>query len=217
MGANLATQAFAHWSHLSDRAFRVLLRMCLTALDKPKDGSPAAVYFAGRELLAMSLRSDGGSPRTRYRTVAKAIAELTEVGVIEHLATGWAGQNAVYRLNLGRTNPITESTGMGGSSAHPMDVPDARPMDVPSAREWMYQVHTPRNHEEPIEELEEEKSEVELTTTSHPPRDSEPNKPATVVSIFRRTNQAQATLDQAAANVAKRKAAHQARLAEETS
>jgi hypothetical protein len=209
VGASLATQAFAHWSHLSDRAFRVLLRMSLVALDKPKDGSPAAVYFAGRELLAMSLRSDGGSSRTRYRTVAKAIAELTEVGVIEHLATGWAGQNAVYRLNLSRTNPITESPGMGGSSAHPMDGPYAHPMGVPDAREWMGVEHTPRNQEEPIEELGEEKSEVDLTTTSHPSRAI-----GNVTQLFG-TRRSREVLAEAQANVAARKAAHQARLAEE--
>src|SRR4051812_49097393 len=84
MGATLVTQVLAHWSHVSDRAFRVLVRMAVTALDKPQNGNPANIYRGGRELLAMSLRNKGGTDRTRFRSVAEAVAELTDAGAIEH-------------------------------------------------------------------------------------------------------------------------------------
>lgn len=165
MGASLVVQVLASWSHLSDRAFRVLVRMAVTALDKPQNGQPAAIYRGGRELLAMSLRSEKGTERTRNRAVAKAVAELTDAGAIEHLVTGWAGQNAVYRLTLGNTR----ADGMGGPKDHPEDGSTDHPMDVPSGTKWVVPETTPRNQEEITKERAEE--EVALsTTTSHPPR-----------------------------------------------
>src|SRR5947207_15797767 len=56
VGAALMTYVLMRWTHVSDGAFRVLTRMAVTALDEPSNGNPAEMYFAGRELLAMSLR-----------------------------------------------------------------------------------------------------------------------------------------------------------------
>lgn len=176
MGANLVMQVFAGWTHVSDRAFRVLVRMAVTALDNPGKGQAAGIYHGGRELLAMSLRNKGGTERTRYRSVAEAVAELTEAGAIEHLATGWAGQNAVYRLTLGRPESASSHNAVGGSTAHPMGVLRDHPMDVPSGTKRMGPGHTPRNQEEPIEERGEEEG-ADLQMASHPPRATdEPKK-----------------------------------------
>lgn len=173
MGANLVAQVLTRWTSLSDRAFRVLVRMAVTALDTPSKGRPAAVYHGGRELLAMSLRRDTGTARTRYRAVAKAVAELTEAGAIEHLVTGWAGQNAVYRLTLGAVQSEADDRfdgdGVGGPTDHPKDGSTDHPMDVPSGTEWVVPETTPRNQEEPPKERDEEEG-ADLQTTSHPPR-----------------------------------------------
>jgi hypothetical protein len=135
MGANLVTQVLAHWTHVSDRAFRVLVRMAVTALDNSTPKQPAGIYRAGRDLLAMSLRSEGNTA-TRYRSVKRAVAELTEAGAIEHLATGWAGQNAVYRLTLDRSNSTTGTDLMGGSYDPPEGGPTDPPMGGRNATEW---------------------------------------------------------------------------------
>jgi hypothetical protein len=164
MGATLVTQVLAYWTDVSDPAFRILIRMAVTALDAPSNGRPAAVYHAGRELLAMTFRSQKGSERTRNRAVAKAIAELTELGAIEHLLTGWAGQRAVYKLTLDRV----ERAGMGGPTDHPVGVPTDHPMGGQSATKRVVPQTTPRNHEEPIQELKEEES-VDLGTASNAP------------------------------------------------
>ena len=47
MGAYLVGFALANWSHVPDRAFRVLVRMALTALDYPNGDQPADLYFGG--------------------------------------------------------------------------------------------------------------------------------------------------------------------------
>jgi hypothetical protein len=206
MGASLVVQVLASWSHLSDRAFRVLVRMAVTALDKPQNGQPANIYRAGRDLLAMTLRSEG-SAETRYRAVKRAVAELTEAGAIEHVKTGWAGQNAVYRLTLDRSKPIR----MGGCNDHPMGGPTDPPMGGRSATEWGVAGTPPRNQED----LEEERAEEEVAlprTTSHPPRATAPN-----VVPLRRASRAADTIAAAQARRAAAREAHQARLAEETS
>ncbi|GAA3767231.1 hypothetical protein ACFQ0G_26920 [Streptomyces chiangmaiensis] len=56
MGAQLVALVLASWTHLNDTAFRILVRMALTALDKQDGKSPPHLYFGGRDLLAMSLR-----------------------------------------------------------------------------------------------------------------------------------------------------------------
>jgi hypothetical protein len=211
MGATLVTQVLAHWSHVSDRAFRVLVRMAVTALDKPQNGNPANIYRGGRELLAMSLRNKGGTERTRFRSVAEAVAELTDAGAIEHLVTGWAGQNAVYRLTLGNT--ITDE--MGGPKAHPVDGSTAHPMDVPSARKWMGPEHTPRNQEEITKERGEEEW-GSSTPTSHPPRGADSTEPPdNVIRMPKRTSRAQDEIEAAAKRQAAKRKAHQARLVAE--
>jgi len=168
MGANLVTQVLAHWTHVSDRAFRVLVRMAVTALDNPTPKQPAAIYRAGRELLAMSLRSEGNAS-TRYRSVKRAVAELTEAGAIEHLTTGWAGQNAVYRLTLDRSKSAVEPDRMGGLSDPPKGGLSDPPMGGQNDTEWGVAQTPPRNQEEFLGERDEEER-ADLRTTSHPPR-----------------------------------------------
>jgi hypothetical protein len=177
VGANLVTQVLAHWTHVSDRAFRVLVRMAVTALDNPTPKQPANIYRAGRDLLAMSLRSEG-SNETRYRAVKRAVAELTEAGAIEHLVTGWAGQNAVYRLTLDPSNAVRRPKPMGGRSDPPKGGPTDPPMGGQNATERGVAQTPPRNQEDQVEERGEEEG-VAVSTTSHPPRAtaSEPSIP----------------------------------------
>jgi len=182
MGAHLVAEVLARWTDVSDRAFRILVRMAVTALDKPQNGQPACIYRGGRELLAMSLRSEKGSARTRNRAVAKAVAELTELGAIEHLVTGWAGQNAVYRLTLSRTRLIVKdrsnSKGVGGLKDHPVDGSTDHPMDGPSGAERVVSETTPRNQEElPEERGEEESVDLRTDVTVARAREAEPTEP----------------------------------------
>lgn len=212
MGANLVMQVFAGWTHVSDRAFRVLVRMAVTALDNPGKGQAAGIYHGGRELLAMSLRSDKGSADTRYRAVKRAVAELTEAGAIEHLATGWAGQNAVYRLTLNRSKAASGPKEMGGLIGPPKGGPTSPPMGGPSGTEWGASEAPPRNHKEPLEERGEEEGAA-VSTSSHPPRATAADEPRTNVIPLKRSERVAAELAAASARVAKRKAENQARLA----
>lgn len=110
MGARLVTLVLARWTHVSDRGFRLLVRMAHTALDEPgAGGAPAGVYFGGRELLALTLRAQGGSPRTRYRDVRAVLTELLDAGAVERISDGRPGSRSAYRLTLNEARAIDTS------------------------------------------------------------------------------------------------------------
>jgi hypothetical protein len=130
MGASLVGAVLARWTHVSDTAFRILTRMALTALDNPSaDGKkPAATYWGGRDLLAMTLRRswpEGDDEKAQnarkniHRDVRRAIHELVKEGAVEIVDTGRAvrqGHRQVYRLHLlpgfqeGVTSPPEEGS-----------------------------------------------------------------------------------------------------------
>jgi hypothetical protein len=112
MGAQLVAQVLVYWTDLSDRAFRVLVRMALTALDNDgADGRPAGRYFGGRELLMMSLRAPYVAPDTDPKAhhslvvqLDRAVKELKKAGAIEPLVEHpRIGRQQVYQLALAPT------------------------------------------------------------------------------------------------------------------
>lgn len=117
MGATLVNKVVQRWSnHLSDRAFRVLVAMAVTAKDNASKDVPAAVYFGGHDALTTALaRKDGTSDSSAIRTVRRAIQELEEVGAIRLTAPAQLGSRACYLLTLNsepqlRKTPVSEST-----------------------------------------------------------------------------------------------------------
>lgn len=102
MGAQLVSLVLVRWApHISDRAFRVLVRMAHTALDADVKGRSAGMYYGGRDLLAMTLRAErGGTDEAAHRTVRRAISELLEVGAIERITAAKRGTTGAYRLRL---------------------------------------------------------------------------------------------------------------------
>lgn len=109
MGSRLVALVLARWTHLSDRAFRLLIRMAHTALDDPNGGVPAGIYFGGRDLLAMTLRSQSGSTASQYREVRTVLAELAKAGAIERIGEAHRRARAVYRLTLEQRRAIDTS------------------------------------------------------------------------------------------------------------
>lgn len=90
-----------HWSHVSDRAFRVLVKMALTAKDKPTAEVPAGLYFGGHDgLVDVLAAKEGTSHQSMLRTVRRATDELEEVGAIRVTHAAISGGNAVYELTL---------------------------------------------------------------------------------------------------------------------
>lgn len=97
---------------LSPRQRVVLVAMAAQCLDNPSTRNPALVYFGGRELLAVSL----GLPRnsTTLRGLARDIAALIEVGVVERIEGGRNGHAARYRLRLPVVDKPRRTVDKGG-------------------------------------------------------------------------------------------------------
>lgn len=163
MGSRLVSLVLARWTHVSDRAFRVLVRMAHTALDEPKDGQPAGLYFGGRDLLAMTLRNErGGKPDSLARSVRYALDELIEAGAIKRLHHGRAGRNTVYELTLAN-EPAVRKTGQGESHVPPEEESSVPPQGESHVPPRGNPAFPPRNHKEPVEELLEDQ-EINLRT-----------------------------------------------------
>lgn len=160
MGARLVSLALARWSHVSDRAFRVLVRMALTALDDPTPGSGAGLYFAGQDLLAMTLRNCGGKRESVLRSVRLAIDELIDEGAIERTKAGRSGQNAVFHLTIAGPRRIDRpdfTADRQAESAVPPQAESSVPPEAESAvPDRRNPAFLPRNQEEPVEERVQE-------------------------------------------------------------
>jgi hypothetical protein len=165
MGANLVTQVLMRWTHLNDRAFRLLVRMAHTALDKPNGVIPAKTYFGGRDLLAMTLRAErGGNPESVYRAVKRGIADLIDGGAIERTSAARSGNNGVYLLTLdsahgidrGHADNHSPDPGQGDTGGTPQgDTQGTAEGDTSGSGRGTPAV-PPICKEEPLEELWEE-------------------------------------------------------------
>jgi hypothetical protein len=209
VGATLVAQAIQHWSsHLSDRAFRVLITMAVTAKDNASKEVPAGLYFGGHEALTVALRRERSSDvASAKKTVKRAIEELTAVGAIRCTQAAVLGSNAVYQLTLNNQvgiyererQPSTLFANGGDSSCPPggdsdcppggtvqdppvgtADVPPRGTRGVPPSKEPLEEPL-----EEPSEELEEEER-VALTADVAVTREAAGvEKPETISSACR--------------------------------
>lgn len=110
MGVNLVSAVVVNHAGLSNRAFRVLVRMALSALDKTNErGQPPGLYWGGWEVLALSLgRQDLETPSARrlaQETVRRAIQELVAAGLVTPLHVAQRGTRQTYQLNLLQQQP----------------------------------------------------------------------------------------------------------------
>lgn len=117
--------AMTKWApHVPDRAFRVLMRMALTALDTPQNGRPANIFNGGRDLLASVLRAErDGSEIAIDKALKRAIADLVKVGAIRLTNRPRAGVRAIYELTLNNAiridEPLVDNSAQGDTSGTP--------------------------------------------------------------------------------------------------
>lgn len=111
MGIRNVNAAFVYWSHLPDRPFRLLIRMCQIANDDTR------TYYGGQEMLAQGLGINAPSlphddetdsdemDRIRderdaaFRRVRRALQTLTDSGVVSLLNVPRVGVRATYAIH----------------------------------------------------------------------------------------------------------------------
>lgn len=105
MGWNLVAAVVDHQAlggTLSDRAYRALTFMCWRSRDKPSDSEAAAEYSKGHVAIAMHLlgMERGGEPAGR-QAARRAVRELIDAGLIEHVDGGVGRRETTYRILIG--------------------------------------------------------------------------------------------------------------------
>lgn len=88
--------------NISDRARIALTTMCWTALDDPRNGDPAAEFWAGRQMIAAALLgiNEAGTD-TGNKAAQRAVRELIQAGLIERIRDGRGTTHARYRILIG--------------------------------------------------------------------------------------------------------------------
>lgn len=169
MGAHLVAKALTTWAPVvGDKAFRVLVRMALTALDEATETRPACLYFDDPDNLAAAMGGTG-SALSRGRLARRGIEELIGRGAVERVNRAKTGSRQVYRLTLWNapkpyeakreTRPKpdhwrgTEIESSDVASPPGSDVASPNLVDVASPEVRTWHVH-PRNQEETLEELD---------------------------------------------------------------
>ncbi|NPC96613.1 hypothetical protein [Nocardioides sp. zg-DK7169] len=112
MGIELMKIVVHRHGRLPGNAYKVLMAMAQTALDRPVDGKPARLYFGGWEPLARALghevpledKSDPGVTARRDQLqeyVRRAVSQLAREGVFERLVEHPRhGDRQVYKLTV---------------------------------------------------------------------------------------------------------------------
>lgn len=102
MGVEIVKAAVVCGRSLSGNAFKALVTMSLQALDKPKDGRPAGLYFGGWGALQTALGYDEGGPESAGHTAVKrAIRELRNGKHITPMVTASKGTRQSYLVHPG--------------------------------------------------------------------------------------------------------------------
>jgi hypothetical protein len=104
MGVELVKQVAGHpsTSRLSGNAYKALVAMALQALDKPKDGRPASLYFGGWQTLMTALGYvPDGVDSAAHTAVKRAVKELKAGGHISPMLTAAKGTRQSYLIHPG--------------------------------------------------------------------------------------------------------------------
>ena len=86
---------------LSGNAYKALLTMSMSALDKPNsEGRPAAVYFGGWDALAVALgHDDAARNSTGAVLVKRALKELRDGGFVTPMGVAHKGSRQAYSVH----------------------------------------------------------------------------------------------------------------------
>lgn len=197
MGAHLVAKSLTTWAPVvSDKAFRVLVRMALTALDEPTDDRPACLYFDDPDNLAAAMGGTGNA-LSRGRLARRGIEELIGRGALERVNRAKTGSRQVYRLTLWNApkayEPVrnerpkpghwrTEKIASSDAASPPgSDAASPNLVDAASPKVRTRQVH-PRNQEEPLKERER-KQGVGVGPSPTAAREPDPHETETSSSL----------------------------------
>lgn len=164
MGVEIVKTAMVHGKRLSGNAFKVLVTMSMSALDKPKDGRPASLYWGGWDALAMALGyNDAERGTSGHNAVARAVRELKTERHISPMIEAGRGSRQSYLVHPGGLG----GSGKGEQNAHAKGEQIAHAKGEQNAHVSVSKMLTPRTHRGSKGDLSQDislASETELQT-----------------------------------------------------
>ena len=137
MGIEIVKAAVASGRGLSGNAYKVLVTMALHALDKPKDGRPASLYWGGWDTLAVALGYDNADRGSAGRNaVARAVRDLRSARHITPMNDARRGFAQSYMVHP------------GGLSGGRKGEQNAHPKGEQNAHHRVSKTLTPRTHKD---------------------------------------------------------------------
>lgn len=101
MGAQLVSAALnPHWAQLTHFQHRVLVVMAQTALDASARGRERALYWAGRDYIALCIFGTSDPTRSQLDMISRALAALVDAGAVERVESATGHRRSRYRLVL---------------------------------------------------------------------------------------------------------------------
>ena len=118
VGVELVKTAMVYGKHLSGNAYKVLISMSMSALDKPKEGRPPGLYWGGWDALALALGyPDAQRGGTGHRAVRRAIKELRDGKHVTPMLIAARGSRQSYLVHPGGiAAPVDNSTDAASGS-----------------------------------------------------------------------------------------------------
>lgn len=111
--------AVVYGNRLSGNAYKVLVAMSLSALDKPSNGRPASLYWGGWDALAIALGHEHADRNSAgHNAVARAVRELKSAGHITPMVDAGRGTRQSYMVHPGGLKGERNAHASGEQSAH---------------------------------------------------------------------------------------------------
>lgn len=150
MGIEIVKASVVYGKRLSGNAYKVLIAMSLSALDRPKEGRPASLYFGGWDALAVSLGYDDADRGTSgHNAVARAIRELRKERHISPMVDARRGWRQSYLVHPGGLDMAAK----GEQNAHAECEQSAHAKGEQNAHTRVSKTLTPRKESGDYEDL----------------------------------------------------------------
>lgn len=136
--------AVVYGSRLSGNAYKVLVAMSLSALDKPKEGRPASLYWGGWDALAITLGYDNADRGSAgHNAVARAVRELRKGRHVTPMNDARTGVRQSYMVHPGGL----PGGGQGEQNAHAEGEQNAHTVREQNAHASVSKMLTPRKEQ----------------------------------------------------------------------
>ena len=141
MGVEIVKSAMVHGKRLSGNAYKVLVAMSMSALDKPSNGRPASLYFGGWDALAIALGyADASRNGAGHNAVARAVRELKNARHISPMLDAGRGMRQSYLVHPGGLG----SKSQGEQNAHATSEQSAHAKGEQNAHQRVSKMLPPR-------------------------------------------------------------------------